>query len=163
AAAVADRVSRRLLLAVGSVVAAAAAAGWIVFALDPSRELALAAAGLTACAALEFAVLALQRLVGRAREVDRRLDDADARFGGAEARCDEVVRGEAGARAAELERTLARARADSLSNLVAEERRIAEERREALSRREHAASAELSEALAGAERRIAQRLGELRD
>ena len=64
-------------------------------------------------------------------------------------------------RAAELERTLARARADSLSKLVAEERRIGEERRAALEERERRASAELSEALARVEQRVSHRLAEL--
>ena len=53
---------------------------------------------------------------------------------------------------------LARARADSLSALVAEERRIAEERRREVADREREATAELAEALATAQRRVEQRL-----
>jgi hypothetical protein len=65
------------------------------------------------------------RLVAQARQVDRRLGEAEARF-------DALVSAEVEARAAELERTLSRARADSLSKLVAEERKIGETRRAAL-------------------------------
>ena len=154
AAAVADRISRRALLAIGGAITLAALAAWVLFALDPSRELAVAAGGLTVCAALEAATLGLQRLLERARRLDEELQEAEARF-------DAVVSAEARARAAELERTLARARADSLSKLVAEERKIGEERRLALSERERRASAELSEALGQVEQRVAHRLAEL--
>jgi hypothetical protein len=154
AAAVVDRVSRRTLVALTGAIAVAALAGWIVFALGPSRELATAAGGLTVCAALEGAAVALQRLVARARQLDDHLQEAESRF-------DTVVSAEAQARAAELERTLARARADSLSKLVAEERKIGEERRLALSERERRASAELGEALARVEQRVSHRLAEL--
>jgi hypothetical protein len=47
-----------------------------------------------------------------------------------------------------LERTLSRARADSLSRLVGEERRIAEERRTALAERERLAAAGVARARA---------------
>jgi DNA repair exonuclease SbcCD ATPase subunit len=154
AAAVADRVSRRTLTLLTGVVAAAALGAWVVFALGPSRELAVAAGGLTVCAALEGATIVLQRLLARARRLDDQLQEAETRF-------DKVVSAEADARAAELERTLARARADSLSKLVAEERKIGEERRLALEERERRASAELSEALARVEQRVAHRLAEL--
>jgi len=154
AAAVADRVSQRTLTLLTGVIAAAALGAWVVFALGPSRELAVAAGGLTVCAALEGATVVLQRLLARARRLDDQLQEAETRF-------DKIVSAEADARAAELERTLARARADSLSKLVAEERKIGEERRLALEERERRASAELSEALARVEQRVAHRLAEL--
>ena len=128
-AAVFDRVSRTTLVPLAALVSAAAAVAWVVFALEPSRELAVAAGGITVCAALQLAVVLPQRLVARARQVDRRLGEAEAHF-------DALVSAEAEARAAELERTLSRARADSLSKLVAEERKIGETRRAALAERE---------------------------
>ncbi len=154
AAAVVDRISRRTLLALTAATGVAALAGWVLFALDPSRELAVAAGGLSVCALLEAATLVLQRLLARARRLDDQLQEAEARF-------DTVVSAEAAARAAELERTLARARADSLSKLVAEERKIGEERRLALAERERRASSELGEALARVEQRVSHRLAEL--
>ena len=92
------RVSRSTLAALAGIVGAAAAAAWVVFALQPSRELAVAAGGITVCAALQLGALALQRLVAQARQVDRRLEEAEARF-------DALVSAEVEARAAELERT----------------------------------------------------------
>jgi hypothetical protein len=63
-------------------------------------------------------------------------------------------------RAAELERVLARARADSMSLLADEERRIAEVRRVSIAEREEAAGHELTEALGATQRRVEQRLTE---
>jgi hypothetical protein len=154
AAAVFGRVSRTTLLTLAGIVGAAAVVGWVLFALDPSRELAVAAGGLTVCTALELATVALVRLVERARDTDRRLDDAERRF-------DQLVAREVDSRAAELERTLARARADSLSKLVAEERKIGEQRHAALVERERRTGVELGEALAKVEQRAARRLAEL--
>jgi hypothetical protein len=154
AAAVFGRVRRATLLGLACLVAAAAAAGWVVFALSPSRELAVAAGGLTVCAVLQLGTLALRRLVARTQDVDRQLKAAEQRL-------EALVTQEVEGRSAELERTLARARADSLSRLVAEERKIGEERRAALSERERRAGAELSEALARVEQRVVQRLSEM--
>jgi hypothetical protein len=154
-AAVFGRVPRSTLVALAGIVGAAAAVAWVVFALDPSRELAVAAGGITVCAALQLGVVVLGRLVAQAHHVDRRLEEAEAHF-------DALVSAEVDTRAAELERTLSRARADSLSKLVAEERTIGERRRAALAEREHAAAAELSEALAKVEQRIAHRIAELK-
>ena len=154
AAAVVGRASRQLLLTLTSLLAVTAAVGWVAFALDPSTELAVTAGGLTVCAVFELGTVAVLRLVGRAQDVDRRLEETEARF-------DAAIAAAADSRSAELERTLARARADSLSKLVVEERRIAEERRAALAEREYRAGAELSEALANVEQRIAPRPGEL--
>jgi len=153
-AAVYARVSRTTLVACAALIGAAAAVAWISFALDPSREVAVTAGGLTVCAALQLSVVFLGRLVERALQVDRRLAEAEARF-------DALVSTEVEARAAELERTLSRARADSLSKLVAEERKIGETRRAALAEQERTAGMELSEALANVEQRVANRIGEL--
>jgi hypothetical protein len=149
------RVSSRTSVALAAFLGAAAAVSWISFALEQSREVAVAAGGITVCAVLQLGVVVLRRLVAQARQVDRRLAEAEDRF-------DALVSAEVEARAAELERTLSRARADSLSKLVAEERKIGETRRAAFSERERAAGVELSEALTRVEQRVAQRIAELK-
>jgi hypothetical protein len=148
-------VSSRTSVALAAFLGAAAAVAWVSFALEPSREVAVAAGGITVCAALQLGVVVLRRLVAQARQVDRRLAEAEDRF-------DALVSAEVEARAAELERTLSRARADSLSKLVAEERKIGETRRAAFAERERAAGVELSEALTRVEQRVAQRIAELK-
>ena len=136
-AAILGRVARTALLWLAGPVGVAAALAWAAFALDPGRELALAAGGLTVCAALELGAVALHRLVARAGDVESQLAVAEKRLRA-------LVERETTARAGELERALSRARADSLSRLVGEERRIAEERRTALTERERLASSELN-------------------
>src|SRR2546421_6910285 len=89
-----------------------------------------------------------------------RSSDFEAQLAEAEERLRPLVARETEAQAAELERTLALARAKSLSRLVEEERRIAEERRTAVQEREREAGAELSETLAKVQSRIGQRLAE---
>jgi hypothetical protein len=153
AAALLGRISRNALLGLTGLVTAAAAAAWVVFALGPTQALGLAAGGLTVCAALQLGTLALQQLVARTKDVDRQLAEAEERLDSLVARATE-------SHAAEIERTLARARADSLSRLVVEERRIGEERRAALAERERRASAELSDALGKVEQRVGRRLAE---
>src|SRR5438093_3195024 len=122
AAVLLGRVSRDSLLALGALVSAAAAAAWVVFALDPNSEIGVAAGGLTVCAAAQLGLLALRRLLEHGRDVERLLAAARDEL-------DDRVRRETETRATELERTLTLARAESLSKLIEGERRIAEERR----------------------------------
>ena len=153
AAVVAGRLSRTALLALGGIVSAAALAAWVVVALDPGRERAGAAAGITVCAAAQLGLVILRRLVQQGRDVDSSLAAARDEL-------DALVRRETENRAAELERTLTLARAQSLSRLVEEERRMAEERRVAVNERERQANAELGETLTKIQARIGARLGE---
>ncbi len=69
-----------------------------------------------------------------------------------------LVAEQTAASADELKARLARLRADSLSVLAEEERRIADERRRELAERERAAGVELAEALAATTRRVEERL-----
>src|SRR5262245_65827115 len=101
------------------------------------------------------ALVATWRFYGRTRSQAGLLDREIAR---GRARFDEVVAAEAEERAAELERTMARARAESLSGLAAEERRIAEERRREVVEREREAGTKLAEALTATQRDVQQRL-----
>src|SRR5947207_2900352 len=153
AAVVAGRLSRTALLTLGGTVSAAALAAWIVVALDPNRERAAAAAGITVCAAAQLGLVILRRLVQQGRDVDASLAAARDELAA-------LVRRETENRAAELERTLTLARAQSLSRLVEEERRMAEERRVAVNERERQANAELGETLTKIQARIGARLGE---
>jgi len=139
-----------LLLALG-VLAAGAVGAWVAFALRPSEQLAVAAGGLSVCVALAGLALPFQRAVSRHRR-------SEAELAGAELRLRELVATETAERAAELERALARSRADSISLLIEEERRIGEERRRAAAEKEQQAAAELAETLASVQRRVEGRL-----
>lgn len=147
------RASRRTLFAVAAVLGAAAAAAWVGFAFELDRESALAAGGLMVCFLAGVASLPLLAGILRARRLDGEFDAAEARLR-------ELIQREAAERTDELERTLARARADSASLLADEERKIADRRRAEFVDRERQTAAELGDALTKAERRVEQRLAQ---
>jgi hypothetical protein len=140
------------VLASCTVLEAVAAVGiWVAFALRHDRPLAVAAAGLTACALVAGAALLLRRALKRVAAVDARLAEAHADlFAGVER--------EKTALGKELELVLARARADSRSLLEEQERQIAEERRTLVVQREHDATAALEDKLKQVQAQTEQRL-----
>src|SRR5919197_5168014 len=142
-------VGRGVLRVLAGAVAAMAVGAWIAFALEPSRDLAVSAGGLTGAALAATVSFALARALVRASRMDAELDRVQGRLR-------ELVDAEADERAAELERLLGRARAESLSLLAEQERRIAEERRTLVVERERAAAAELTDALARTQTQVEQ-------
>jgi hypothetical protein len=144
-------VGRLVLGILAAIVSAAAIAGWVSFALRDGRLLALSAAGLTACALAAWASLLVRNALRRSETIDAHLNDAQAKLNA-------LVDRETEERTAELERTLARARADSVSMLVEEERRIAEERRKEFAAREQEVVASLTAALVSTQAQVEQRL-----
>jgi gas vesicle protein len=119
----------------------------------------LAIAGGILLAAIVFAAigwLALRKGTERARNTQRSLAEARTEL-------DALVAREVELRAAELDRMLSRARADSLSALAEEERRIAADRRAVVIEREREAGAKLAEALAGVQRQVEERIRGWRD
>ncbi|HEY4413221.1 MAG TPA: hypothetical protein VGN06_09510, partial [Gaiellaceae bacterium] len=146
---------RWALTLLGLLVLGGAAAGWAMFALGHSRprELALAAAGITVCAVACGASLVVAWALDRAADTDAHVADAQARL-------HELIDAESAERATELERTLARARADSISLLADEERRIAEERRTAFGDRERELIGSLTDALTATQVQVSQRLAD---
>jgi hypothetical protein len=155
-AAVAERVTRRTLVALALLLAALSAAGWVAFGLHQRAAIAVAAGGIM--------VAALAALVAtRIPDLTRRLRRIDERFSEGEARLSTLVEQEASARALELERTLARARADSSSLLVEQERKMAEDRRRTAEERERELGVSLADALTRTQRQVESRLGGWRE
>jgi uncharacterized phage infection (PIP) family protein YhgE len=150
AAAAFGLVGRRSLLALVLLVGFAALAAWVAFGLRPRTPLVVVAGGMTLAFAAQVVALRLRDLLRAAGRVDEQLSRAQARLHALVAR-------EAEERAVELERILARARADSSSLLAEQERRIAEERRAAAAERSRVAGDELSEALTAAQQQIEAR------
>jgi hypothetical protein len=118
--------------------------------METSAIVAVAAAGVAVAAALGSG-FAWWRARARSRTLEQELERGKMSF-------DEVIGREIEERAADLERTLALARSESLSALVEEERRITEERRRDVAERERDASAKLAEALTAAQRRVEEKL-----
>ena len=151
-----DRAPQHVLPVLASLLGVAAAGAWVAFGLRPSTSMAAAAGGITLAFVAELAAVRIPALVRSSRRVDEQLARAQARLNSQVAR-------EAEERTTEIERTLARARADSLSILEEQERRIAEERRAAALERSHAAADELGEALTAAQQQVEYRLNAWRD
>ncbi len=145
--------SRSALTALLSLEFAAAIVAWFFFALRHThpRELAVAAGGLTGCALVAAAAVALRHALIQGEQIEAHLVEAQESLNA-------LVTQEAADRAAELERTLARARADSMSLLVEEERKLAEDHRREFAERERAAAASLTEGLTATQAQVEQRL-----
>jgi hypothetical protein len=153
ASAAVDRISQRAVFGAAALVGAGATAGWVLFALDPRGKLAIPAAGLTVSLLATLAAIGVRRGVLHALRIEGEVESAEARLAA-------IVARDVEERAAELERVLARARAESLSLIADEERRIVESRRATIAEREQAAAHELHDALAATQRRVEQRLAE---
>jgi uncharacterized phage infection (PIP) family protein YhgE len=151
-----DRASRRVLLALAVAIGFAGVAAWVIFVWKRDAALAVVAGGMTLAFAAELLAVRLRDLLRAAGRVDEQLARAQSRL-------HSLVAREAEERAAELERVLARARADSASLLADQERRIAEERRAAASERTRAAVDELGEALTKAQQQIEARFNAWND
>lgn len=154
--AVFDRVSSRVLVGAAVLLGLAAAAAWVAFGLRPDRGIAVAAGGITLACGAQIAAVKLRQLVRSAHRFDEQLARAQARLG-------TLIAREADERGVELERTLARARADSISLLAEQERRLVEERRAAAAESASATGDELGEALTVAQQQVEARLGAWRD
>jgi hypothetical protein len=151
-----DRASRRVLLGLAFAVGALAVAAWVAFVWRRDTALAVVAGGLTLAFAAEL-------LAVRARDLLRAAGRVDEQLARAQSRLQSLVAREAEERSAELERLLARARADSASLLMDQERKIAEERRAAAAERSRAAVDELGEALVKAQRQVEARFNAWND
>jgi hypothetical protein len=144
-------VGRGVLALATTLVSVLAVAAWVVFAFRVERDIAVSAGGLTVAAVAAAASLALARANRRSARFDAELDRAQTKL-------TELVAAETAASTAELERLLTRARAESVSLLAEQERRIAEERRATFLERERAAGEELTTTLTQIQQQIEQRL-----
>jgi hypothetical protein len=144
---------RSSLLALVALELGLALAAWVAFALshDHSRELAVSAGGLVGCLLAASASPLLQRALARTDAMDENLAETQTALRALVAR-------ETAETAAELERALVRARADSVSLLIEEERRISEEHRREFAGREREIAASLTESLTATQAQVEQRL-----
>ncbi len=113
---------------------------------------AVAAAGI-AVVCLIASIVTLSKVRAKGRLLESEIDRGKTEF-------DAIVERELALRAEELESTLARVRADALSELASEERRIADERRRDVAEREREATAALGAKLVAAQQAVEQRLTE---
>ena len=139
------------LSALTMLIAGGGIAAWTLYALRNDRDYALSAGGLCACALVVAGAVALRRALDKAAAFDDY-------FAAAQARLREQVDAEAAERGADLERTLARARAESVSLLQDEERKLAEEHRREFTTRQQKLADELTASLTTTQSQVEQRL-----
>jgi hypothetical protein len=147
---------RHLLWAAGAlaVTSLAAGAALLVNVIEPFTEtdaIVLAAGGLAAAAIGELGLVAYLRALRRTQEVERlsvAARDELARF----------VETEMRERMLELERLLARERANASHQLSEQERRLSEERRDVVERQTERARVELTQAVSAVQERLERRL-----
>jgi hypothetical protein len=138
-------------LGIGALVAIATLAVNLVNGFTDTDALLLAAGGLAAAAVAELGLVALARGLERVREVESLAETARddlARF----------VETETKERVLELERLVARERANTSHQLSEQERRLAEERRDAVERQAERARIELTQAVSAVQERLERRL-----
>ena len=156
-AVVTRRASDRLLLIVTAALAVGAAIGVIALGIDlvasygDTDALILAAAGFGAAAVAEAGLLALNHGLRRMQEIESLTEAARAEVSA-------FAEEEAQQRILELERMLARERANTGHQLGEQERRLAEERRDAVERQAERARVELTQTVASVQERLEQRL-----
>ncbi|HMI98699.1 MAG TPA: hypothetical protein VK488_02590 [Gaiellaceae bacterium] len=146
-----ERVGKGAILGAAGATGAAAAAAWAAFGLRPEVELAIPATGLLACFVAIVGALALRRGLTHGRAIERQIAQAKAEI-------DAFVQQQLRERSADLERGLARGRADSLSAYAEDERRLAETRRNALGESEQRLRHGLAEAFSKVQGQVEQRL-----
>jgi hypothetical protein len=140
-----------IVLAAIAVIAAGALGVNLVEGFTSTEALLLAAGGVGAAAVAEASLLGLARGLHRLREIERVGDAARAELAS-------FLEDEARLRTAELERTLARERANASHALGEQERQLAEERRDLVARQAERARVELTEAVASVQERLERRL-----
>jgi hypothetical protein len=138
-------------LGLGSLLAAGALVINLVESFTDSDALLLAAGGLAAAAVAELGLLALVRALRRTKELEQISEQA--REGLAT-----FVETEMRDRMLELERLLARERANASHQLSEQERRLSEERRDVVERQTERARVELTQAVSAVQERLERRL-----
>ncbi len=152
------RVPERLLLGTAVALAVLALAGAVVAGLeiaegtDDAELLLVTVGGLVAAALCQTGLWILARGLRRISDLEQVGDTARAQL-------DAYLDQHAQERTAELERVLARERAEASHALGEQERQLAEERRDAVARQAEHARVELTEAVSGAQGRLETRLG----
>jgi hypothetical protein len=151
------RASERYLLAGAVALGAGALAAGATLGVNAlegftdTEPLLLATGGLAASAVAELGLLALARGLRRVAEVERLAESAREDLAG-------FVDTEMRERALELERLLARERANTTHQLSEQERRLAVERRDTIERQTERARIELTQAVSAVQERLERRL-----
>jgi hypothetical protein len=144
-------VSASVVLALGAVAAAGALVLNLVEPFTDSDALLLAAGGLAAAAVAELGLVAMTRALARTKELEQLSQHARDDLA-------TFVETEMRERMLELERLLARERANASHQLSEQERRLSEQRRDVVERQTERARVELTQAVSAVQERLERRL-----
>ena len=144
-------VALTVVLALAALAVAGALTVNLLHRFTENDPLLLAAGGLAAAAVGELGLVALARGFRRMREIDRLSETAREDLSS-------FVETEVRERVLELERLLARERANASHQLSEQERRLAEERRDIVERQTERARVELTQAVSAVQERLERRL-----
>ncbi|HEY3106092.1 MAG TPA: hypothetical protein VGJ49_04765 [Gaiellaceae bacterium] len=151
------RANERLLIILATMLGAGAALAAIALGINliesftQTDALVLVTCGLAAAAAAELGLIGLVRSFRRVRELERLTNQAREQLA-------YFVETEMRKRTLELERMLARERANASHQLGEQERRLAEERRDIVERQAERARVELTQAVSAVQERLERRL-----
>jgi hypothetical protein len=145
------RGARRVAVAFSVAIGLLAAASAVALVLRPSTDLAISVAGTTAAFTASIGAIAMMTGLERARRIERELERGRAMLRS-------MLDKEVGLRVGELERILARARADSSSQLAEQERALTETRRHAIAEAEQAVQANLAQMLTEIQHDVEERI-----
>jgi hypothetical protein len=140
-----------VVLAFGAVAATGALLANVLHRFTDNDPLLLAAGGLAGAAIAELGLVALMRGFRRTRDIERLSEAAREDLAS-------FVETEVRERLLELERLLARERANASHQLSEQERRLAEERRDIVERQTERARVELTQAVSAVQERLERRL-----
>ena len=140
-----------VVLALGAVAAAGALVLNLVEPFTDSDALLLAAGGLAAAAVAELGLVAMTRALARTKELEQLSQHARDDLA-------TFVETEMRERMLELERLLARERANASHQLSEQERRLSEQRRDVVERQTERARVELTQAVSAVQERLERRL-----
>lgn len=145
------RGSRRVIVAFSVAIGALVVVSAVALVLRPGTDLAISVAGTIAALTASLGAIAMTTGLERTRRIERELERGRAMLRS-------MLDKEVGLRVGELERILARARADSSSQLAEQERALAETRRHAIAEAEQTVQASLAQMLAGIQHDVEERI-----
>jgi len=145
------REMRHVTIAFSVVIGILATVSSILLVLRPGTDIAISAAGTIAAFTASIGAIAMTIGLERARQIERELERGRTML---RSQLDNEVRSRVG----ELERIVARARADSSSQLAEQERAMAETRRHAIAEAEQVVRAKLAQMLAETQHDVEERI-----
>jgi hypothetical protein len=146
---------KRIAVAFSTAIGVLAIGSWVAVGLRPATDRAIAAASTSVAFVASLGAIALTAGLERGRRIERELERGRLQLRS-------LIDDETRQRVGELDRLLARARADSSSQLAEQERGLTESRRHAIAEAEKSFHEKLAEMISEAQRDIEEKIASWR-